>query len=73
MTCTFPDEEMGISLRQTRGRAGRQVHDQAYFLKGWAAMIRKVYEVDPTVCSKYDDKMKIIAFLTYYAVVVFRI
>jgi hypothetical protein len=47
MAYTFPDEEMGISLRQTRGRAGGQIHDPARSLKGWAAMIRKVYEVDP--------------------------
>jgi len=37
--------------------------------KGWAEMIRKVYEVDPMVCPKCGGKMKIIAFLTDYAVV----
>ena len=37
--------------------------------KGWAEMIRKVYEVDPMVCPQCGGKMKIIAFLTDYAVV----
>jgi transposase len=50
--------------------------------KGWAAlapkrriglrsaeMIRKVYEVDPLVCPKCGGRMKIVAFLTEYAVV----
>ena len=27
--------------------------------KGWAAMIRKVYEVDPMICSKCGGRMKI--------------
>jgi len=37
--------------------------------KGWAAMIRKVYEVDPMVCLKCGGTMKVIAFITEYAVV----
>jgi hypothetical protein len=37
--------------------------------KGWAEMIRKVYEVDPLVCPKCGGMMKVIAFLTDYAVV----
>jgi ribosomal protein S27E len=36
---------------------------------GWAEMIRKVYEVDPLTCVKCGGTMKIIAFLTDYAVV----
>jgi hypothetical protein len=32
-------------------------------------MIRKVYEVDPLVCPECGGTMKIIAFLTDYAVV----
>ena len=32
-------------------------------------MIRKVYEVDPMVCPKCGGMMKIIAFITGYAVV----
>ena len=34
-----------------------------------AEMIRKVYEVDPLVCPKCGGRMKIVAFLTEYAVV----
>ena len=32
--------------------------------KGWAEMIRKVYEVDPMVCPRCGGTMKIIAFIT---------
>jgi len=34
-----------------------------------AAMIRKVYEVDPMVCPKCGSRMKVVAFITEYAVV----
>jgi hypothetical protein len=37
--------------------------------KGWAAMIRKVYEVDPMVCPKCGGPMKVVAFITDYAAV----
>jgi hypothetical protein len=37
--------------------------------QGWAEMIRKVYEVDPMVCLRCGGKMKVISFLTDYAVV----
>jgi len=32
-------------------------------------MIRKVYEVDPLVCSRCGGRMKIVAFLTAHVVV----
>jgi hypothetical protein len=34
-----------------------------------AAIIRKVFEVDPMLCPKCDGVMKVVAFLTEYAVV----
>jgi ribosomal protein S27E len=37
--------------------------------KGWAEMIRKVYEVDPMICPRCGGIMKVIAFLMEYAVV----
>jgi hypothetical protein len=37
--------------------------------KGWAEMIRNVYEVNPLVCPQCGGKMKVIAFLTDSAVV----
>ena len=37
--------------------------------KGWAEMIRKVYEVDPMICPRCGGRMKVVAFLTEYAVV----
>jgi hypothetical protein len=37
--------------------------------RGWAEMIKKVYEVNPMACPKCRGEMRIIAFLTDYAVV----
>ncbi len=37
--------------------------------RGWAEMIRKVYEVDPLLCPQCQSRMCIIAFLTDCAVV----
>lgn len=37
--------------------------------RGWAEMIRKVYEVEPLLCPHCGGRMKVIAFLTKYAVV----
>jgi len=37
--------------------------------KGWAEMIRKVYEVDPMTCPKCGGSMKVVAFLTDFSVV----
>ena len=37
--------------------------------RGWAEMIRKVFEVDPMVCPRCRSRMRIIAFITDYAVV----
>jgi len=37
--------------------------------KGWAEMIRKAYEVDPLACPRCGGRMRVVAFLTEYAVV----
>jgi hypothetical protein len=37
--------------------------------RGWAEMIKKVFEVDPLTCPQCQGKMCIIAFITDYAVV----
>jgi hypothetical protein len=37
--------------------------------RGWAEMIRKVYETDPLRCPECGGQMRIISFLTDYAVV----
>ncbi|MBA7664792.1 hypothetical protein ES703_72855 [subsurface metagenome] len=37
--------------------------------KGWAEMIRKVYQVDPLICPNCHSQMKVIAFITDYPVV----
>jgi len=39
-------------------------HDPTYVpTKGWAAMIRKVYEIDPLLCPSCGGKMSIISFI----------
>jgi hypothetical protein len=35
---------------------------------GWAEMIQKVYELDPLLSPRCGGRMKVIAFLTEYAV-----
>ena len=37
--------------------------------KGWAEMIRKVYEVDPMICPRCGGRMRVVALLPEYAVV----
>ena len=37
--------------------------------KGWAEMIRKVYEVDPLLCPSCGGKMSIIAFIADHKVI----
>ncbi len=37
--------------------------------RGWAEMIRKVYEFDPLICPRCKGKMRIITFITDYPVV----
>jgi hypothetical protein len=37
--------------------------------RGWAEMVRKVYEVDPMVCPHCGGTMRVVAFLTDYALV----
>jgi hypothetical protein len=72
LTCArFPD----ISYRDDDppdGEAGPVNIEEEYRrlpAKGWAAMIRKVYEVDPLTCPKCGGRMTVVAFLTEHAVV----
>ena len=37
--------------------------------RGWAAMIRKVYEVNPLLCPQCGGQMKVITFITDFSVV----
>lgn len=38
-------------------------------LRGWAEMIRKVYEVDPLICPKCGGNMSIISFIEDHKVI----
>ena len=55
-----PDKHPFIIVEEERARVPR---------RGWAEMIRKVYEVNPLTCPKCQAEMRIIAFITDYAVV----
>ncbi len=37
--------------------------------KGWAGMIRKVYEIDPLLCPYCGAEMKVIAFIEDHKVI----
>ena len=37
--------------------------------RGWAEMIKKVYEVDPLLCPKCEGQMSIIAFIEDHKVI----
>ena len=55
-----PDKHPFIIVEEERARIPR---------RGWAEMIRKVYEINPLTCPRCGGQMCIIAFLTDYAVV----
>jgi hypothetical protein len=72
---TFLEPGGKVGYRWGSDRAGQEteVMDYLEFIalpsKGWAAMIRKVYEVDPMLCPKCGGRMKVIAFFTDFSVV----
>ena len=44
--------------------AVKEIHDPSYVpAKGWAGVIRKVYEVDPLICPSCGGQMRIISFI----------
>jgi hypothetical protein len=70
----------GIYANAHRGKVRKGQPDKHPFIiveeestrvprRGWAEMIRKVFEVDPLVCPQCRSRMRIIAFITDYAVV----
>jgi len=70
----------GLYANAHRGKVRRGQPDKYQFIiageeypriprRGWAEMIRKVYEVDPLLCPKCQGEMKVISFLTEYSVV----
>jgi len=70
----------GIYANAHRGKVRKGQPDKHPFIiveeestrvprRGWAEMIRKVFEVDPLVCPQCGGTMKVIAFIMDYAVV----
>ena len=55
-----PDKHASIIIEEESPRIPR---------RGWAEMIRKVYELNPLTCPRCQGEMRIIAFLSNYAVV----
>jgi len=55
-----PDQHPFIIVEEESPRVSR---------RGWAEMIRKVFEVDPLTCPSCGSRMRIIAFITDQAVV----
>jgi hypothetical protein len=45
------------------------LHDAHVPSKGWAEIIKKVYEVDPLICPSCGGQMKIIAFIEDHKVI----
>ncbi len=47
------------------------IDDEVSFVpsKGWAEMIRKVFEVDPLICPQCGGEMKVISFIEDHAVI----
>jgi len=47
------------------------IDDKVSFVpsKGWAEMIRKVFEVDPLICPQCDGEMKVISFIEDHKVI----
>jgi len=71
---------LGLYANAHRGKVRKGQPDKHPFIiieeespriprRGWAEMIRKVHEVDPLLCPQCGGQMRIIAFLTDYAVV----
>jgi len=71
---------LGLYANAHRGKVRKAQLDKHPFIivekespriprRGWAEMIRKVYEVNPLSCPRCQGEMRIISFLTDYAVV----
>jgi len=47
------------------------IEDETSFVlsRGWAEMIRKVYETDPLLCPKCGGRMKVVSFIENHKVI----
>ena len=47
------------------------IEDEDPFIpsKGWAEMIKKVYEIDPLICPKCGQTMRTVSFIEDYKVI----
>ena len=69
----------GYYSNATRGRLKKEDSQPEYHIieddnptelnRSWARLIKKIYEVDPLICSCCGGQMKIIAFIEDYKVV----
>jgi hypothetical protein len=67
----YANADRGKARKESLASSLRIVEEECRRLpaKGWPAMIRKVCEVDPMVCSRCGGAMRVIAFLTEHVVV----
>jgi len=67
------ETENGENGAAGAGPASRAARDEAStaraLRRSWAQLIKRIYEVDPLVCSSCGSEMKVIAFITEHDVV----
>jgi hypothetical protein len=51
------------------GATAPQGADRAALRRGWAELIRRVYEVDPLVCPRCGGEMRVVGFITQPALI----
>ena len=49
--------------------ARAEARDARALRRGWAQLIKRIYEVDPLVCPSCGSEMKVISFITEHDVV----
>jgi hypothetical protein len=70
---------LGIYSNASRGRLKKEDSQPEYYIieddnptglnRSWARLIQKIYEVDPLICPRCGEMMKIIAFIEDYKIV----
>lgn len=60
MACAKGESLNITSLHQTVEKTKRATLD-------WAQLIKRIYEIDPLICSKCGKRIKIIGFVTHQA------
>jgi hypothetical protein len=62
-------EVEGVGSDPDSSAARAEARDARALRRGWAQLIKRIYEVDPLVCPTCGSEMKVIAFITEHDVV----